>query len=952
MPGINGLEIAGSGAAAQIYIDPEGRDHEGLSLVARSFADDVQMVAGITPEVVTDAGLLNGTVLLAGSIGNNDLIDTLIAEGKIDVSAIKDKWETFLIRVVENPVAGVDKAVVIVGSDKRGTIYGIFHISELIGVSPWVYWGDVAPKKAPVITIPESKLNYTSKEPSVKYRGIFLNDEWPSLGSWVMNKFGDFNEEFYDKVFVLILRLKGNFMWPAMWSAIFSENGKSSNIANAKLADAYGIVMGTSHHEPLYRSGEEWQKIYQKYGTSNEWSFVHNREPITRFWEDGVKRNKDFESLITLGMRGERDSVLGGGIKENIELLKSAIVTQKELLRKHGLAEAPQVLTIYKEVERFWYGTDEVAGLRDWEVLDDVTIMLAEDNFGNTRTLPTEAERNREAGWGMYYHFDYHGAPVSYEWINTTPIEKVWEQMSIVYDYGVRNVWIVNVGDLKPQEFPISYFLDIAYDFEKWGTNGINKTQEYTRKWTEQQFGNAADNDVLDGIAKILSDYTRLNGKRRPEVLTSDTYSCINYNEAYRVLEHAIELENNTKKYYDLMPAEYRDTYYQLVYYPAVASANIVKMQIYAGLNKRYYGLGSVLANKYAVLVEDAIQADEEMQSYYNNVMTNGKWKGIMSSAHIGYVKWNDEGWRYPEVSYVKPASGASMIVDVEATKKGYSSGKAKLPVFTDLLKESHSITVSNKGNTGFEFTAETSADWIRLDKCSGYVRNWKTIMVSIDWASVGKSSKGVITVKGAGRTVKVEVSAELTDTGRLPEMTFVGKNNVISIEAEHFFNKADKRDASWKVIENYGRSLSSVKMYPTTVSFKKAEDGPYLDYRVFVGTEAEYTLTAYFAPTNNLSRNSRLRYGVSFDGAAPVIANSLPEEFIAGDYNNDPWCMGVLDNIHIMTTAHKLAKGLHVLRFHGLDAGLVMQKLVLSKDPLPASYFGPEESYYKKVSD
>lgn len=945
----SGFAIAGNGAASQIYIDPKGRDHEGLDLVARSFANDVEMVAGIMPEVVTDAGRLNGTVLIAGSIGNNDLIDSLIAKGRIDISALKDKWETFLIRVVENPVPGVEKAVVVVGSDKRGAVYGIFHISELIGVSPWVYWGDVAPKKTPVINISESDLNYTSKEPSVKYRGIFLNDEWPSLGSWVMNKFGDFNEEFYDKVFILILRLKGNFMWPAMWRAIFSEDGKSCNIANAKLADAYGIVMGTSHHEPLFRSGEEWQKIYKNYGISNEWSFSHNGKAITRFWENGVKRNRDFESLITLGMRGERDSVLGGSIRENIDLLKSIIVTQKELLKKHGLADVPQVLTIYKEVEKFWYGTDEAAGLREWDVLDDVTIMLAEDNFGNTRTLPTEAERNREAGWGMYYHFDYHGGPVSYEWINTTPIEKVWEQMSMVYDYGVRNVWVVNVGDLKPQELPISYFLDLAYDFEKWGTDGINKTKEYTRKWTEQQFGNAADKDALDGIAKLLSDYTRLNGKRRPEVLSAETYSCINHNEACRVLQQAIELENAAKKYYDMMPAEYRDAYYQLVYYPAAASANIVKMQIYAGFNKRYYKLGSVLANRYAVLVEDAIQADEEMQSYYNDVMSSGKWQGIMSSAHIGYVNWNAEGWHYPEISYIKPVTGASMVVDVEGTEKGYTSGKAKLPVFTDLLKESHSITVSNKGNTGFDYTAEAEADWIRLNKCRGHVRNAKTIKVSIDWASVGKSSKGIITIKGAGRTVKVAVTAELADTGKLPEMTFVGKENVISIEAGHFFNRGDKSEAAWKVIENYGRSLSSVKMYPTTVSFKKVEDGPYLDYRVFVGTEAEYTLTAYFAPSNNLSKSSRLRYGISFDGAAPVIADSLPGDFVAGDYNNYPWCKGVLDNIHIAATSYKLTKGLHVLRFHGLDAGLVLQKLVLSKDPLLVSYFGPEESYYTK---
>ena len=235
------------------------------------------------------------------------------------------------------------------GSDKRGTIYGIYHISELIGVSPWVYFGDVAPIRKSELIISEDKLNITSKEPSVKYRGFFLNDEWPSLGSWVTGTFGDFNEEFYDKVFQLLLRLKGNFLWPAMWSAVFSENGKSSPLANAKLADTYGIVMSTSHHEPMFRAGEEWKKINQQYGINKTWDFTTNAEAITKFWEDGLLRNKDFEGVITLGMRGEQDSELEGSEEENIEFLKSIIRVHKKLLKKHGLADTPQVLTIIRK---------------------------------------------------------------------------------------------------------------------------------------------------------------------------------------------------------------------------------------------------------------------------------------------------------------------------------------------------------------------------------------------------------------------------------------------------------------------------------------------------------------------------------------------------------------------------------------------------------------------------
>lgn len=946
-----GFAMVEKGKAAKIFIDPEGKDYNGLSLVAASFAGDIELVTGVSPEVTTDAGSLSGTAIIAGSVGNNSLIDAMVSEGRIDVSAIQNKRETYRIQVVENPVEGLDKAVVVVGSDKRGTIYGLYHISELIGVSPWVYWGDVKPKKQPGLVLSPKILNFTSKEPSIKYRGFFLNDEWPSLGIWVMNTFGDFNEEFYDKVFQLLLRLKGNFMWPAMWTAIFSEDGKSSNIASVKLAHAYGIVMGTSHHEPMFRAGEEWQKIYRKYGTSNEWSFRQNGKAITRFWEDGVIRNKGYESLITLGMRGERDSVLGGSVQENIELLKSIITTQKEILKKHGLSDAPQVLTLYKEVEQFWYGTETVPGLKDWDVLSDVTIMLAEDNFGNIRTLPAPDERERKAGWGMYYHVDYHGGPVSYEWVNTTPIEKIWEQMSMVYDYGVRDVWVLNVGDLKPMELPVSYFLDMAYDFDTWGTGGINRTKEYMKRWTRQQFGNVAGKDTLEGIAEVLSGYMRLNGIRKPEVLTPATYSNINYNEAQRMLAKAINLENAAKKYYELMPEEYRDSYYQLIYYPAVATANINKMQIYAGLNRRYYCFGSILANKYAVFVKEAIAADEEMQRYYNETMSGGKWRGIMSSPHIGYVNWNADGWQYPEVRYVTPGTGASMIVDVEGSEERYSSGTANLPLFTNLLKESYSITISNSGDTAFDYTAETSADWIKIDHNKGSIRHGKTIRVTVDWKKLSKLSDGVITIKGAGQTVSVKVTAEVTDTESLPDMTFVGKNNVISIEAEHTCSSVAKSGVRWKLIENYGCTLSALKMYPTTVFFEKAEEAPYLEYRIYVDKAGEYTLTVYTAPSNNLYNNSRLRYGVSFDGTAPVTVDSLPSDYASGDYNNKAWCIGVLENIRISAVKHKLKKGLHTLRFYGVDAGLVLQKLVLSLEPLPVSCLGPEESYFKRDS-
>ncbi len=942
-----GFQLVKNGIAAKIHIDPRGTDYPGLSLVTKAFAEDIEMVSGIRPAIETDIGRVCKTAVVAGSIGQNSLIDRLIADGRIDPAGIRGKRETYCIQVVDHPAEGIDKALVIVGSDKRGTIYGIFHISELIGVSPWVYWGDVKPVKQSELILPEETLGFTSKEPSVRYRGIFLNDEWPSLGSWLTHTFGGFNEDFYDKVFNLILRLKGNFMWPAMWSAIFSEEGKEDSLANVKLADAYGIVMGTSHHEPMFRAGEEWQKIYKHYGKSNEWDFTHNGEAITRFWEDGVIRNKGYESLITLGMRGERDSVLGGGIEENIDLLKRIITTQKQILQKHGLADAPQVLTLYKEVEKFWYGTDEVAGLKDWEVLDDVTVMLAEDNFGNVRTLPDPGERDRKAGWGMYYHVDYHGGPTSYEWVDTTPLEKIWEQMSMAYDYGVRDIWILNVGDLKPMELPISYFLDLAYDFESWGTEGINKTMAYTRKWAAQQFGRCLDQAAVDEIAAILSGYTRMNGIRKPEVLTPTTYSTIYHGEARRMLARANALQEKAEKYCQAMPEDARDAYYQLVYYPSVGSANVVKMQIYAGFNKRYHALGSVLANRYADLAEEAIEKDKQMQDYYNNALSGGKWQGMMSSPHVGYVHWNAEGWQYPQAQRITPGTGAAMMVIVDDHEEGYTMGAASLPLFDNLSKQCRTITLANCGNQAFDYTLDLSHEWICVEENQGSVIDGKTLRVWVDWEKVTSSRKGEIRVHGAGQTVRISIDARVIDTAGLPEMTFIGVNGMVAIEAEHSAHRTSVSGVTWKTIENYGRTLSAVKMFPTTRSFEAGQDTPYLEYSIYLDEGGKYTLTAYTAPTNNLSVRSRMKYGISFDDGDMVVADSLPLNFVAGDPHNPAWSRGVLDNIHLSATLHRLEKGFHILRFHGLDAGLVLQRLVLTKDKSPASYLGPEESFF-----
>lgn len=932
-----------------VYIDQKAKDYEGMNLVATSFTKDIELITGKKPQLITDAAKLSGTVVLMGSIGNNDKIDDLIAKGKVDVSQIKGKRECYRIQVVEKPFTGVDQAIVVVGSDKRGAFYGLYHISELIGVSPWYFMADVVPVKQNELILSINDLETVSKEPSVKYRGIFLNDEAPSLSSWVHDTYGNYNEKFYEHIFELLLRLKGNYMWPAMWANSFSEDGESSPIANAKLADTYGIIMGTSHHEPMIRAGVEWQRKFSEYGTSNVWDFGSNSKAITAFWKDGIARNGKFENLITMGMRGEADSALGGSDEDNINLLKDIVITQKGILKDFGLSDSPQVLTLYKEVEKFWYGTPTVAGLDEWDVLDDVTIMLCDDNFGNVRTLPTKEERNREAGWGMYYHFDYHGGPVSYEWVSTNTVEKVSEQMSMAYDYGIQDVWIVNVGDLKPMELPVSYFLDLAYDFDTWNEEGTKGVKEYVNQWVTQQFGGYTDDTTVKQITTILQDYTRLNSNRKPEVMMPTTYSFKNYNEAQRVLQKCTELIATCDEVRAKMPEELQDAYYQLVYYPAVASANVTRMQIFAGLSNLYKNRGSLLANTYAYLTTESISKDKELQFYYNNTMADGKWKGMMSSPHVGYVTWNSDGWAYPTVTLIDVEEKSGLIVDLEGDEASYESGEVALQPFSNLAKETYGLTISNGGSVPYDYKITTETDWITLSQTEGTVKDGVNVLVSVDWDKVKATQSGSFTISGAESSVTVKVTAKVTDTASIEKGTFVEVHDIISIECANASKFVPSDKVNWRVMPNYGRSItgmSSVKMFPTTISFADPLKAPYMEYMIYVEEDGTYSLSVYASPTNNLSEAVVLRYGVSFDEEAVQVINALKPNHISGSYATPAWSQSVLENIHLSQSSYTLKAGVHKLRIYGVDAGLVLQKLTITDKPQPMSYFGPEQTY------
>lgn len=595
----------------------------------------------------------------------------LDAQKNIPTEALKGKRECYGWVFPDETLR--ERLLVIVGSDKRGTIYGLFHLSEIFGVSPFVNWCHVMPVHRDEVRL-STDMACIAKEPSVEYRGFFINDEWPAFGTWSEHHFGGPNAKAYEPIFELLLRLKGNYLWPAMWSARFEDDGPG--LLNAELADEYGVIMGMSHHEPCLRQGEEYKYLRGKdsiYGDA--WNFKTNREGIIRFWEDGLKRSGKFENVITVGMRGEADTAImgkGATLADNIELLRDVLRTQRKLIRENvneDLSKVPRMIALYKEVEAFFYGDETTQGLIGSKELYDVILMLCDDNYGNLRTLPTEEMRKHPGGYGMYYHFDYHGWPTSYEWINSSYLPKIWEQMTQAYDFGVQKLWIVNVGDIATQEFPLSFFMDLAYDFERWGTTAPNTTDAYTRLWVKRQFGRLSEVQQAQ-IADILTDYTRMIHKCRPEALRPETYHAANYREGSRVLAEVGRVMQTAQDLYDELECdapEILPAYVALVWYPAMGTMNVLKLQLLSGVNHYLAEIGALSANDYAKEAKACLDADQKIIEQYHR-SDDARWYGMGLSQHIGFTNWNEDECKNPLLMQVLPLQKPTIIATVDGT--------------------------------------------------------------------------------------------------------------------------------------------------------------------------------------------------------------------------------------------------------------------------------------------
>ncbi len=906
-------------------------DYSGVLKMAKLFRQDLNHVSGGRSQLLIGEKHQGDKVVIVGTLGKSKLIDRLAKAGKIKVDGLKGKWEQFFIIPVKKPMRGVQEALVIVGSDKRGTIFGMFELSQQMGVSPWYWWADVPVKVRKNIWVKPGA--HSKGEPKVKYRGIFINDEAPALRNWALEKFGGFNHHFYEKVFELILRHKANYLWPAMWKpSVFATDDPD----NLRLADEYGIVISTTHHEPMMRYHEEWGR-----SKGGAWNYETNKEKLRAFWREGIKRMGNYESVVSLGMRGDGDEAMSE--ETAIDLMKTIIADQRAIIADvtgNPAAETPQVWALYKEMQDYY---DK--GMR---VDEDVLLLFCDDNWGNIRILPKKEDREHKGGYGIYYHFDFVGGPVSYRWINVTQIERVWEQMNLAYQWGVQDLWLVNVGDIKPMELPISFFLDFAWDAE-----GIESKDlpGYYLAWARQQFG------VLNAqkIAQILALTAKYSARRTPEMLKPDTYSLEHYCEADRIIQEYGQLYKEAKEIYERLPKSAKAAYYQLILYPIEVAKNLNEMYVAAGKNRLYGKQQRASTNHYADEVKKRFFKDAELAQYYHETLAEGKWNHIMSQTHIGYTSWsNPPVNKMPEVSYLQLPQKARLGYVVEhglgssPRNPGGLFSRSFSP-FDPINDQAYYLEVFNRGSEELSYTITPKNQWIKLSASAGTIQHDEKIELHIDWKQAPKGRhEGEIVIVGAGQefVVKVPIRNDLP-----PASGFIENNGVISIEAAHYTKKFDIKKIQWIEVPNLGRTHSAMTIEPANAERQlNLENTPYLEYEFTLFKGGNLNIETYLSPTLNYQKNEGLKYAIAIDDEAPQIIN-MHEGDLKPDWEYPAWWNNsVTDHIRKKPSSHQgLKPGKHTLKLWMIDPGLVFQKFVIDAGGLKSSYLGPPESKFLK---
>ena len=925
-PNNSAMPIAVNGKVASIYYS--AMDANVVEVTAEALRADIQRVTGLQPEISTDAPQASAAILI-GTIGQSPLINQLIEAGKIDVSEIEGKWEAYTATVVNNPLSGVEQGLIIAGSDRRGTAFGVFGLSESMGVSPWHFWGNVPVPEKSALYIAGS---HTQPSPGVKYRGIFINDEDWGLQPWAANTFepevGNIGPKTYATVFELLLRLHGNVIWPAMHEFPVKSTPFYEIAENKVVADNYAIVISTSHHEPMLTNSHEYDEDI--HGPYDYWN---NSERIYKFWEERVKETAQYENIYTIGMRGRTDegmlAPVGATDEDKAAKIQNDIIPdQRKMLAEHvqsDPSEIPQIFIPYKETL-----VQYQSGL---ELPDDVTIVWPDDNHGYIRQLSTPAERARSGGSGVYYHLQYWGVPRSYLWFHSTPLGMTQSEIMKAWDFDAHKIWINNVGDIKPYEIGTDFFMRLARNPEAF--RNFNQ-KEYLTQWAEHNFGGAH----AGAIAEVLECYFHLNIKKRPEhldLIDSDFSHVANGDEVQQRLEAFDALTESANTIYEQLPDLYKPAFYEMVLYSVRATSLINRKVLLAERSRLWADQNRAATISLANQARATSEKLSEEVRFYNEKNANGRWSGMVKPMPLSQLpQWahdTQRAWVMPEVGDYTPASEARLGVAIEGSAEPIDENTVgDLPAFNQPADASYFIDVYNHGEGPLNWAARTSDPWIKLSQTSA--ESDARIWVSIDWAQApyGSDHSGSITIEGAGseRTVKLSVfKPEGLDLAALPDA--VENNGMVRIAAVDFDARDDLADGTgWRRVDQATATGDGMTIHPVTARSidlaQLTDDSPSLTYRFFAFSAGPVSIHTQGLPTHKItSEHAGLRYAISLNGDEPRIVDLHADEY------SDAWNVNTLRAAAIGETGHEIkVPGLQTIQVWMVDAGVVLEKLTV----------------------
>lgn len=949
--GSNVFSLVGKKDKACVYYDAQ--DFEVVKTTAGLFANDVKEVSGQILGVATTKETPQKNCIIVGTLGHNEWIDQMIAKKKLDVEPLKNRWESYLVQLVRNPLPGVDKALVIVGSDRRGAAYGLLSVSRTIGVSPWYWWADAPIVKKDQLHLKVDK--YISKEPTVKYRGIFINDEDWGLYRWSKRNFekevGNFGPRTYAKVCELLLRLQANYLCPAMHDASMAFHRIPENRV---VADRFAIIMGSSHCEPLlFNTASEWKR--DKMG---EWDYINNKKGVDSVLNARVKECAPFENVYTLALRGLHDRAMNASndMGDRKDMLQEALMAQRQMLidaiGKPG-EEIPQAFTPYKEVLDVY---DE--GL---ELPDDVTIIWPDDNYGYMKRLSSPKEQKRSGRSGVYYHSSYLGKPHDHLWMNTVSPTLMYEELRKAYDATADRIWLLNAGDIKSCEFAVDYFLTMAFDIDAFN---FERAANYRTEWLCGMLGDQYRNEYQD----VVNSFYKLAFARKPEFMgwgyqwttdkhgrernTDTDFSLTNYREVDNRLNEYRRIGSIVEKILNNMSDEKQKAcFYQSLYYP-VKGCELLNRMILDGQRNRWYSIQQRALTKELEKSAKACYDSLEIITNGYNSLLGGKWNHVMTMKQ-GFAAAYFELPKLRDVE-LAPTASLGVMAEGEAVLKGLQSFHS-LPCFNTYLRQSYYVDVFNKGATPLKWKAAVTNDWILVSKKSGETATEDRIEVSIDWAKVpaGERILGTLDITSdRGEKESVYISVFNPTSPSLAEMDtlFVENNGYVSIDAASFHRKVENDAIKMIIIPNLGCENTAVQLgNPIAPAQRTAgRNTPRLEYDFYTFEQGSVDVYTYVLPTFPISKdrgyagheatNVETKYGVCID-EGPVMTPSTSSFEYA-----QIWYESVLKNCRInKTTLHIDKPGKHTVKIICGDAGTVLQKVVLDFGGMKRSYMGPQ---------